>query len=166
LEKYQKAEEEIQPIRDRIASFETIQKKGAVWQAESTFKNQTYEVLQPAIPATKAKNPMALIIMVVFILGGIGLGLLLALAGEFLKSSFSTQEEVAIALQKPVLGGVNRIMTAAEIRAIKWRKVVFTSSSLLLIFSLVAIIYICNQYPQLIPPAIVEQVNSIREKLG
>lgn len=166
MEKYQKAEEEIQPLRDRISSFQTMRKTGSVWQAESTFKNSAYEVLDAAIPATEPKNPMAIIIMVVFILGGLGLGLVLALAGELLKSSFSTMEEVAMALQKPVLGGVNRIMTAAEIRSIRWRKVIFTSSSLLVIFSLVALIYICNAYPQLIPPAIVEQVNSIREALG
>ncbi|MFH1999515.1 MAG: hypothetical protein ABIK28_07540, partial [Planctomycetota bacterium] len=65
-----------------------------------------------------------------------------------------------------VLGGVNRIMTAAEIKAIKWRKIIFTSSSLLVIFSLIAVIYICNMYPQLIPRSLVEQVNEIRESLG
>lgn len=163
---YHKTLEDIQPLRVRVNSFKTIRKAGSAYQAENTFRNQTFEVLEDANPAASPKNPMALIIMVAFTLIGLGIGLVLALAGELLKSSFSTQEEVAVFLKRPVLGGVNRIMTAAEIKTIKWRKVIFTSSSLLVIFSLIAVIYICNMYPQLIPRAIVEQVNEIREALG
>ena len=102
----------------------------------------------------------------VSLLLGFGLGLVLSLVGELLKSSFTTQEEVVSYLKRPVLGSVSPIMTESEIKAIKWRKAIFASSTLFLIFSLVAILYICNQYPQLIPHAIVEKVNEIREALG
>jgi uncharacterized protein involved in exopolysaccharide biosynthesis len=165
-EKCHQAEIDIQPLRDRVSAFSSVRRVGPGSRPVPSFKSQTFEVLQYALAAKSPKNPMGLIIVIGFTLVGLGLGLILSLAGEFLKGSFSTQEEVISLLKKPVLGGVNRIMTAAELRAIKWRKVLFASSSLLVIFSLIAIIYICNNYPHLIPTAIVEQVNQIRESLG
>ncbi|MFH2001675.1 MAG: Wzz/FepE/Etk N-terminal domain-containing protein, partial [Planctomycetota bacterium] len=93
-EVYQKTTTDIIPIRNRVNSFKTIRKTGNAYQAEATFRNQTFEILEEAIAATTPKNPMALIIMVAFTMAGLGLGLILALAGELLKSSFSTQEEV------------------------------------------------------------------------
>jgi len=165
-ELYQQAAEGINPIRERVSSFKTVQKAGAIWQPQSTFKSQTFEVLNNAVPATSPKNPMMIIIIAAFTIIGLGLGLVLSLAGEILKSSFSTPEEVMSFLKKPVLGSVNRIMTAAEIRSIKWKKILFTSTPLVMIFCLIAVLYICNRYPQLIPPSLVEQVNQIRESLG
>lgn len=162
----EKAQEEIQPLRDQVNSFRTLKQSGGTWEAETTFKDQTFEVLSSAAAKNEPKNPMTIIILSVSLFLGFGIGLVLSLVGELLKASFSTQEEVISYLRRPVLGAVSRIMTESEIKAIKWRKVVFASSSLLLIFSLVAIIYICNRYPQLIPPAIVDKVNEIRESLS
>jgi hypothetical protein len=165
-EEYQKAHAEILPLRDRLASFEGRRQRGEAWETEPILRNQAFELLTPANAPGTPENPMTLIILAVSLLAGLGLGIALPMVGEMLKTSFTTQEEVLSYLQKPVLGAVNRILTERELRAIRWRKVIYTTSSLLLIFSIVAIIYICNQYPQLIPPPIVEMVNEIREALG
>jgi uncharacterized protein involved in exopolysaccharide biosynthesis len=163
---YQEAEQEARPIQERVSSFLTFQQKEGTWEPESTFRDQASEVLTAASPQLEPKNPMTIIILSVSLFLGFGLGLVLSLVGELLKSSYTTQEEVASHLKRPVLGSVSPIMTESEISAIKWRKVIFATSTLLLIFSLVAILYICNQYPQLIPHPIVEKVNEIREALG
>jgi uncharacterized protein involved in exopolysaccharide biosynthesis len=166
LEEYNAAHTDILPLQGRVQTFRSFAEKDGIWEGQFTFRNQTFEVLQISHPPNEPTNPMMIIILSVAFFVGLGLGVVFALIGEVLKSSFSSQEEVSGYLGKPVLGMVDRIITEADLRAMRWRKGIMTSTSLLVIFSLVAIIYICNQYPQLIPDGVVEKVNQIRESMG
>ena len=163
---YEKAHNEFLPLEDRVRSFEQVHQEAGTYTTDSSLRSQTFEIMEFGHAPVETKNPMGFIILAVAAFIGLGIGLGLTLAREMLKASFTTREEVLALLGRPVLGAVSKIMTESEIRSLKFRKVVYTSSTLLLILSLVAIIYICNNYPQLIPPVIVEKVNEFRESLG
>jgi len=165
-EEYQKAYQEIQPLKVRVDSFMTTNQRAGTWQTENNLMDQAFELLGRAIPAPSPENPMTLILLGISLVVGIGLGLAFPLLREVLKSSFTNPDEVFAYLRKPVLGAVSLIITESDLKAMRWRKIIYTSSSLILIFSLVAIIYICHQHPQLIPPEVIDKVNQIREALS
>jgi len=165
LEERDQAELDIQPYRDRTESLRTVRQRAGAWEEEATFKDRTFEILTHARKLQDPEDPMDIIILVFSFFIGLGFGVVLSLMKEMLKLSFTSREEVVFTLGKPVLGAVCAIMTQAELRSVRFKKFVFTTSSLLLIFTIAAILFICNNYPQLIPQGIVETVNQIRDSL-
>ena len=71
--------------------------------------------------------------MSVGLLGGLALGLVLAVLGEFGHNGYRSVGDITRALSMPVLGAINSIVTREEARRLSTRKLMVTTSTLILV---------------------------------
>jgi polysaccharide biosynthesis transport protein len=85
-------------------------------QLEIRQKGERFSILDPAQPAERPYQPNRMLITGIGSVGGLGLGLLLALATEFLGMSITAPEQVAEITSLPVLEVIPFIRTRADKR--------------------------------------------------
>jgi succinoglycan biosynthesis transport protein ExoP len=83
-------------------------------QLEVRQKGEKFEILDPAVPAERPSKPNRMLINFAGSLGGLVLGLLLALGREFFGMSIVGPQDIAAAAGLLVLGEIPIIMTQAD----------------------------------------------------
>jgi polysaccharide chain length determinant protein (PEP-CTERM system associated) len=83
---------------------------------------EQFKLLDPARLAEKPFSPDRQRINMFGIMGGLAIGIALVMLIEYRDSSFKTDDEVASVLQLPVLAVVPVMLSDAERRAIRWRR--------------------------------------------
>jgi uncharacterized protein involved in exopolysaccharide biosynthesis len=101
-------------------------------QLEIRQKGEKFAVLDPAQPAERPSRPNRPMINTAGALGGLGLGLLLALLTEFLGMSITAPEQIAELSGVPVLEVIPVIQTHSDRRVRKKRLIWATASGIAL----------------------------------
>jgi protein tyrosine kinase modulator len=97
-------------------------------QLEIRQKGERFSVLDPAQPAERPSRPKRTLINIGGSLGGLILGLLLALSTEFLGASITAPEQITGATGLPVLEVIPEIKTRAD-RVIRKRRLIWAAAS-------------------------------------
>jgi protein tyrosine kinase modulator len=97
---------------------------------EQRQKGEQFRILEPAVPATtpSAPNRSRLLLMGLALSAGLAVGLVLLV--EQLDSSFHTIDELRARTTFPVLVGIPRIVTDADIRRRWWRVPLATAAAI------------------------------------
>jgi uncharacterized protein involved in exopolysaccharide biosynthesis len=101
-------------------------------QLEIRQKGEKFSILDPPQPAERPSSPNRALIDAGGAIGGLTLGLLLALVTEFLGMSITTPEQVVSATGTLVLEVIPVIRTQADQRARRRRLIVATASGVIL----------------------------------
>ncbi|HTR37124.1 MAG TPA: Wzz/FepE/Etk N-terminal domain-containing protein [Bryobacteraceae bacterium] len=138
---YQKKLEEIpvreQQITDLVRDYEIskgrysqlLEKKlsaDTATQLEIRQKGERFSILDPAQPAQRPDQPKRAVIDGVGAVGGLALGLLLALTTEFLGMSITSAEQITELVNVPVLEVIPLINTRAEKRF--WKRLLILAA--------------------------------------
>jgi uncharacterized protein involved in exopolysaccharide biosynthesis len=101
-------------------------------QLEIRQKGEKFSILDPAQPAERPSSPNRALIDAGGAIGGLALGLLLALMTEFLGMSITSPEQVVLATGTLVLEVIPVIRTQVDQRARKRRLIAATASGIIL----------------------------------
>ncbi len=123
-----------------------------------------FSITEEVIPPSKPTEPNPSIIVAFSIVAGLALGLALAIALEFSKSSFRNVHELGRIMVVPVLGSINRIVTRRELRMLAARRVLVGVSSILLIGSVVFVTWAWAKSPELLSNGVREKIELLRTR--
>ncbi len=103
-----------------------------------------------------------------FVIAGLFLGAMvgvgLTFLFEFVNFSFRSIDEAVRGLPVPVLGAVNTIITEIEIRRKRLRRMLYLSFSTLLVAVVATAGVIWYQFPDVIPPSLIDAINDLRRR--
>lgn len=101
-------------------------------QLEIRQKGEKFSILDPAQPAERPSSPNRAYINAAGSLGGLGLGLLVALISEFLGMSITTSEQITETTGIPVLEVIPVIQTYAD-RTVRRRRLLIATASMVVL---------------------------------
>jgi polysaccharide chain length determinant protein (PEP-CTERM system associated) len=105
-----------------------LQNAETATQLEIRQKGEKFSILDPAQPAERPSSPNRKVINLGGSLGGLGLGILLALLTEIIGVSITTAEQITEATGIPVLEVIPVIQTRAD-RVVHKRRVIYAAAS-------------------------------------
>jgi uncharacterized protein involved in exopolysaccharide biosynthesis len=154
----------VQPLRERVTELRQ-QGFGADNASFSSENTGPFEILDQAVEADAPVLPITAIILAVSLILGIALGAMGPVLTEMTRSSFGTVREVGRTLGVPVLGAVDLILTARDLRARRLQAGLTYATMALVVLSLVTAIYIYEAYPQVLPQALLRTLRQVRMAL-
>lgn len=120
-------------------------------------------VSEQATTPTEHTSPNELLLLAVGLLLGLGLGLLLAVAGEFGHNGYRSVADIGRSLAVPVLGVVNAIVTREESRQVGARKLMISTSTVVLVAAILFITYAYENRPSLLGPELTGFIDDLRQ---
>lgn len=150
----------IQPLRERVKA---LRNAGSNTAAEGTvLGGRTFEILEEGIEPETPVLPIGAIIMAVSLLLGIGLGLTGPVLKEMTRSSFGSVKEVSRSLGVPVLGAVDLILTARDVRARTVQSWLTISAMVLVLLALATFLYLYSTNPAVLPSGVGRAVRDLQ----
>ena len=144
------------------ASF--LEKERALKILNQAYGNP-YDIAEEARAPDKPSEPNPLMIVTFALVAGLALGLGGALLSEFSKNGYRGVADVTRVMTVPVLGVVNTILTRAEARRKRFRRLLVGLSSLVLIGGLAWFTYAWAERREWLSTELVNQIEEIRMKL-
>ncbi|MCP5021922.1 MAG: hypothetical protein GY930_09090 [bacterium] len=129
-------------------------------------KGTPFEELLGVEASDEPTEPNAWLISLFSVVVGLGVGLALAVAIEFSRNCFRSINDIAQAMEIPVLGAVNRIETRRQ-RYLKRVQKLAVSICMLLTMGIVGFtLWAWALDPSLLKPSVVQSIDRLREMLG
>ncbi len=124
-----------------------------------------FAVVEPAQAPINPSGLPTLLVIGVSAIGGIGLGLAIALLGEFTKNCYRSMHDVTRVMSVPVLGVINTITTRAEIRRTRTRHAIIGALSLIVMGVVGWFAWAYSQRPELLGTEIVAALKDFELRL-
>lgn len=119
-------------------------------------------VAEEAAAPTGHSSPKEWVLMGVGLLGGLALGLVLAVLGEFGHNGYRSVGDITRSLSMPVLGAVNTIVTREEARRLSTRKLMVTTSTLILVGAIAWVTWAYENSPSLLGSELTRFIDDLR----
>ena len=124
-----------------------------------------FEIVESGVEAEYPVLPIGAIIMAVALVLGVALGVSGPILTEVTRSSFGTVKEVSRTLGVPVLGAVDLILTARDIRARLAQRVLTYATMVLVLASLATALYIYRTHEYVLPSALLRTIRDVKMAL-
>lgn len=121
-------------------------------------------VSEEASAPTEHTSPNEFLLLAVGLLLGLGVGLALAVLGEFGHNGYRSVADIGRSLAIPVLGVVNGIVTREETRRLATRKLMIISSTLVLVGAIVWVTWAYENRPRLLGSELNRFVDDLRQQ--
>lgn len=154
----------VQPLREKVIQLRA-QSFGADSQGFGTIQSGPFEVLETGVEPDQPVLPITAIILAVSVVLGLALGAMGPVLGEMTRSSFGTVKEVGRSLGVPVLGAVDMILTASDLRARRVQQGLTWATMALVLLSLAAAIWIYQYHADVLPDALWRTLREVRMAL-
>jgi uncharacterized protein involved in exopolysaccharide biosynthesis len=154
----------VQPLREKVSQLRQ-QSFGADNASISADNSGPFEILDPGVEADAPVLPITAIILAVSLVVGVALGAMGPVLTEMTRSSFGTVREVGRTLGVPVLGAVDLILTARDLRARRLQQGLTYATMGLVIVSLVTAIYLYQAHPDILPQALMRSLRQVKMAL-
>lgn len=157
-------------IHDELSRLREAQADVAVLEA----RNQRYmellsgpagnpfQITSPVAAPTAPSEPNPWLIVAFALVGGLGVGLGIAVLSEYSKSCFRSAADLSRVMVVPVLGVVNTIRTRAEVRRERAQRLAVGLSTGLLIGAVVFLTWAWASQPDLLAPWLREHIEGFR----
>ncbi|MBK7876619.1 MAG: hypothetical protein IPJ77_12880 [Planctomycetes bacterium] len=123
-----------------------------------------FSITEEVVPPPRPTEPNPMLIVAGAVVGGLALGLALAVMLEFSRNCFRSVHELSRVLVVPVLGRVDTILTRRDVRLIAARRVLVGVSSILLLASVLFVTWAWAKSPELLSPTVREKIELFRSK--
>jgi hypothetical protein len=155
----------IAPLRDKVSRWE----RGASGlfpdpSAELEASGAIAFLEEPVVP-NKPEGLPKVVVALIGLLVGLGAGFALTLLREMTRQTFEEAAEIQGALQLPVLAAIGRIETEAERTRARVRTTISVAGSMLFVGALATLVTVAIQWPHKLPPAMQEQLKSLKALL-
>ena len=155
--------DELARLRDAQADFASQEARNhRLYELLSGPAGDPFQVISPVAVPTAPSEPNPWLIVAFALVGGIGVGLGIAVLSEYSKSCFRGAADISRVMIVPVLGIVNRIRTRAEVRRERMRRMAIGVSTGLLIASVAFVTWAWAANPDLLSPWLREQIEGFR----
>jgi len=158
------ARTEVQPLRERVLQWRA-QSFGTDAEGFSGTQSGPFEILETGVEPDHPVLPITAIILAVALVVGVFLGAMGPVLTEMTRSSFGTVREVGRSLGVPVLGAVDLILTARDLRARRVQRGLTYATMALVLLSLAAAIWIYHANPEVLPDALRRTLREVRMAL-
>jgi len=154
------------PLRERVKRIRAASQFGTSTTASSALQGGgPIEILETAVEAEDPVLPIGAIIMAVSLVVGLAVGALGPVLAEMTRSSFGTVKEVSRSLGVPVLGAVDMILTARDVRARTIQQTLTWSTMALVLLALGTALYLYHSHPEDLPAALMRALRDVRMAL-
>lgn len=140
---------------------EHSRKKSALDTATEAYGNP-FEFTSQAQASKRPNHPNPWVIVGFAAIAGIALGLASALLSEYTKNCYRSVGDVARVLSVPVLGVVGTIVTSAELKRRRTRRVATAFSTIAIIGGLAWFTWAWATKPEVLPTALVQAIDDLR----
>ena len=129
--------------------------------------DRVYEVVMPPGILNAEQEPSAMLLIAFALFAGLALGMGVALVSEYARNSYRTVSELSAVMAVPVLGAVGGIVTRAQRRTVRGRRlVVGTSSAIILLgISWITFTWYDEERRQSLPVAVVQAIEGFQRAL-
>lgn len=159
------AEADIQPIRERVRRLRS-QTFGTDSPALSAIGGSgPFEILETGVEPDNAVLPVSAIVMALSLVIGLAVGAMGPVLAEMTRSSFGTVKEVSRTLGVPVLGAVDLILTARDVRARMVQQWLTYATMALVLLSMMTALYIYSNHPGVLPQSLLRVLRDVRMAL-
>lgn len=155
--------ERMAPLRQKLNRLrsQTFASDTAGAQSATAF----FELLEAAVEPEYPVLPISAIIMAVALVLGLTLGVSGPILSEMTRSSFGTVKEVSRTLGVPVLGAVDLILTARDVRARMAQRLLTYVTMVLVLASLATALYIYRTHEFVLPSALLRTIRDVKMAL-
>jgi hypothetical protein len=158
------AQTDVQPLREKVQQWRSAN-FGTDSAGFALVSSSPFELLEVGVEPEHPVLPVSAIIMAVALIIGLGVGALGPVVAEVTRSSFGTVKDVSRSLGVPVLGAVDLILTARDIRARRVQQALTWATMLLVLLSLATGLYIYSEHPEVLPSALRRTLRGVRMAL-
>jgi uncharacterized protein involved in exopolysaccharide biosynthesis len=159
------AEAEIQPIRERVKHLRSQTFGGNSTTLSAIGGGGPFEILETGVEPDDPVLPITAIIMALALVMGLAVGAMGPVLSEMTRSSFGTVKEVSRSLGVPVLGAVDLILTARDVRARLVQQWLTYATMALVLLSMVTALYIYSNHPDVLPQSLLRALRDVRMAL-
>ncbi|MBL8859387.1 MAG: hypothetical protein JNL28_12825 [Planctomycetes bacterium] len=124
-----------------------------------------FEITSDVLADSKPTEPNPWLIIGLAVVGGLGLGLAIAVVAEFSRSCFRNVADISRSMAIPILGAISPIETLRERRNDRLRRAVVAVSSLSLVFAILFVTWAWAKDAQLLSQGLRDAIESLRYKL-
>lgn len=154
----------VQPLRERVLQLRA-QNFGVDAQGFGPIQAGPFEILETGVEPEDPVLPVTAIILAVSLVLGLAVGAMGPVLAEMTRSSFGTVKEVSRSLGVPVLGAVDLILTARDLRARRVQQGLTWATMALVLLSLATAIWIYQSHPGVLPDALWRTLREVRMAL-
>jgi capsular polysaccharide biosynthesis protein len=131
---------QVQPLKDQLRALRN--QTSIVTGSGGLIATGPFEILEQGIEPENPVLPIGAMIMALSLLMGVGVGLSGPVLAELTRSSFGSVKEVSRSLGVPVLGAVDLILTARDVRSRNVQAVLTIATMVLVLLALASMLYI------------------------
>jgi capsular polysaccharide biosynthesis protein len=124
-----------------------------------------FEIVEVPQADKAPTTPSGMVIVLFTLVGGLALGLVIALLAEYGGNSYRTATDISRVMAVPVLGVVGTILTRSQVRRERFRRSVVGVSSLILIGGLLWLTWMWYAQPDSLPTGMQQAIEDLRMKL-
>jgi hypothetical protein len=143
---------QVQPLKDQLRALRN--QTSIVTGAGGLIATGPFEILEQGIEPENPVMPIGAMIMALSLLMGIGVGLSGPVLAELTRSSFGSVKEVSRNLGVPVLGAVDLILTARDVRSRNVQSVLTIATMVLVLLALASVLYIYSFHRDVFPATV------------
>lgn len=143
---------QVQPLKDQLRALRN--QTSIVTGAGGLIATGPFEILEQGIEPENPVMPIGAMIMALSLLMGIGVGLSGPVLAELTRSSFGSVKEVSRSLGVPVLGAVDLILTARDVRSRNVQSVLTIATMVLVLLALASVLYIYSFHRDVFPATV------------
>jgi len=163
---------ELDDLRNDVDQARTqVNETRAEWQARDKSLQMldssppAWHLAQPPIPVSATTQPTPWLIAIASVIGGLALGMGLALFSEFARSSYRSVGELASVMSVPVLGAIDTIVTRRERRRLQISRAFAGLSTAVIVGTIGWITYLWYSSPERLPLELQDAIERLRSAL-